>query len=309
MQTFRVNIKSITPTQVTAIEILTSESFFASYDFMHIWESMSGKSVCWIVEENNEIVAVLPAVEFGVGTLKRMQALPDGCYSSIFTKENAQTAIYKKELLKAVLSYGYQKIFIYDFYNTIIEADAYYKSQCQTTLVDVSSPDWQPPDKKLQSEIRKAERENVHVEKFHKEKHLKQFIALMKQTEKRHDRKAKYFDAFFAALAELAETDKRIIWNWCEHEGNAVSSHINFVEQNQIINWQVYFDKQFSFLKANQKMLFELAKTARYKNIQYINLGASPIEAPTLSEYKNKWGGVIKEYVCYSHKSLLGKIF
>ncbi len=309
MQTLRLNFKDISLTQQSVIDSLIGDSFFASHDFMNLWQSMSGNPVYWIVEENDNIVAVLPAVEFGAGKLKRIQALPDGCYSSIFTYDNIQVDIYKNELLKAVLSYGYQKVYIYDFYNTIIEADGYEQLQCQTTLVDVTSPDWQPPDKKLQSEIRKAEREDVNIEKFNREKHFEQFIALMKQTEKRHDRTPKYYDTFFASLAELAESDKRIIWNWCEYEGKAVSSHINFVEQNQIINWQVYFDKQFSFLKANQKMLFELAKTAQNKSIQYLNLGASPIDTPTLSEYKNKWGGVTKEYFCYSHKSLLGKIF
>ncbi|HDL00714.1 MAG TPA: GNAT family N-acetyltransferase, partial [candidate division Zixibacteria bacterium] len=289
MQATRLTFFDISPAQQIEIDSLISGSFFASYNFMFLWRYMSGKAVYWIVEENNEIVAVLPAVEFGVGKLKRMQALSDGCYSSIFTKENAQAGRYKNELHKAVLSYGYQKLFIYDYYNSISKAEGYDILQCQTTLVDVSSPDWQPPDKKLQSEIRKAERENVLVEKFNKEKHFEQFIALMKQTEKRHNRSPKYSDTFFAALAELSESDNRIIWNWCEHKGKAVSSHINFIEKNQIINWQVYFDKQFSSLKANQKMLFDLAKTARDKNIQYLNLGASPIDTPTLLEYKNKW--------------------
>ncbi len=235
--------------------------------------------------------------------------MPDGCYSSIFTNDNSETNKFKSELLKAVLSYGYQKIFIYDFDNSISGAEGYERLLGQTTLVDVSSSDWQPPDKKLLSEIRKAERENVIVEKFHFEKHFDKFISLMKNTEERHDRKPKYSDSFFKALAKLAENDERILWSWCEHDGCAVSSHINFIEQNQILNWQVYFDKQFSSLKANQKMLFGLAQTARVHNKKYLNLGASPIETPTLIEYKNKWGGETREYICYLHKTLLGKIF
>ena len=56
-------------------------------------------------------------------------------------------------------------------------------------------------------------------------------------------------------------------------------------------------------------MLFDLAETAREKSIQYLNLGASPIETATLVEYKNKWGGETKEYNCYYKKRLLGKMF
>lgn len=309
MQATRLTFSVITSTQQSAIDSLIGDCFFAPRNFMNLWTNISGEPVYWILEDNDKITAVLPAIEFGVGKLKRLQALPDGCYSSIYTVKNFQAGEYKNDLLQAVLSYGYQKIFIYDYYNSIADADEYEQTQCQTTLIDVTASDWQPPDKKLQSEIRKAERENVQIEKFNKEKHFNQFIELMKQTERRHDRKPRYSKIFFLALAELAESDNRIIWNWCEHEGKAVSSHINIIEQNQIINWQVYFDKEYSFLKANQRMLFELAQIAQEKNIQYLNLGASPIDTPTLAEYKNKWGGVTKEYICYSHKSILGKMF
>ncbi len=309
MQINRITFQDISEKQLISIESLSGDSFFASVGFLNLWETMGGEAVFWIVEDNDKIVALLPAVEFGKGKLKRLQAGPDGCYSSVFTNENVQVDKYKRELLQAVVSYGYEKLFIYDYYDSIIEADRYDVLQCQTTLVDVSSLNWQPPDKKLQSEIRKSERENIVVEKFDKEKHCSSFLELMYQTEKRHNRKPKYNESFFSALAELAETDNRIIWNWCEHEGEAVSSHINFKEQNQILNWQVYFDKQFSFLKANQKMLFDLAKSAQENNVQYLNLGASPIDTPTLSEYKKKWGGITKEYICYYKKSLLGKIF
>ncbi len=309
MQTSRLTFDKISPTQQSAIDKLVGESFFASQNFLKLWEHMDGRPVYWIVEDDDNVVAVLPAVEFGIAKLKRLQALPDGCYSSVFVKGSKSIKEYKSELLKVIQSYGYQKIDITDFYDSISNAVGYEKLECQTTLIDVSSSDWQPPDKKLQSEIRKAERENVRVVKFNASKHFSKFIKLMKETEARHDRKPKYSDSFFMALAELSEDDKRIIWNWCEHEGKAVSSHINFIEQNQILNWQVYFDKQFSSLKANQKMLSDLAQTARDNNIQYLNLGASPIETTTLVEYKNKWGGRTKEYICYKKRSLLGKLF
>ena len=308
MQTKLLTRKNITQEDQSSINKLIGDSFFTSKGFMELWPLMSGTPVYWVVEDSNEVIAVLPAVEFGMSKLKRLQALPDGCYSSLYIKKNVDIEHVQQKLLSAVYSYGYIKIFIYDFYDTVKHVSDYERITRQTTLIDVSSSEWQPPDKKLQSEIRKAERESVQIEKFNNDKHLVRFFELMRKTESRHDRKPKYSDFFFSYLSELAESDNRIIWNWCEHEGKAVSSHINFIEKNQIINWQVYFDKQFSTLKANQKMLFELAVIAREKNIQYLNLGASPLESSTLVEYKNKWGGVMKEYYSYEHKSFLGKI-
>ena len=310
MQARCLTFNNITESQQSVIEHLISDSFFASSGFLNLWNSMGGNPVYWVVENSEQIIGVLPAVEFGNGKLKRLQALPDGCYGSLFLlHEKIDRQKCTATLFDALQSHGYVKVFLFDYYNSITFKGTFDSSICQTNLVDISSSDWIPPDKKLQSEIRKAERENVQIEKFSKDKHFELFIELMQLTEQRHERKPKYTAQFFKTLVELAEIDSRIIWNICIHKDQAVSSHINFVESNQILNWQVYFDKQFSHLKANQLMLFQLAKSARDMGKQYLNLGASPVDALALSDYKNKWGCEIYEYNCYEKKSLLGKLF
>lgn len=309
MQAVRYISQAVSPQQQSAIGRLTSNSFFASRKFLNLWKEMSGNAVYWTIEINDEIVALLPAIEFGIGKLKRLQALPDGCYSSIFYKDDLPAGQYSKILLDAIRSYGYQKIHVYDFYGTIPKAVGYDLLQCQTTLVDVSVADWQPPDRTLKSAIKKAERDNVQIVNFDSSRHFDKFMNLMHETEKRHGRKPKYSKLFFLALAELAQVDERIIWRFCEHENQPVSSHINIVEHNQIINWHISFDKHFSSLKANQKIVYDLAMLAKEKNIQYINLGASPVDSPSLVEYKNRWGGITKQYNCYYSKSFLGKMF
>ena len=288
-------------------ESFSQQSFFSSKNFMQLWQSIGGNPVYWTVEENDTIIGLLPGVEFGVSKLKRFQSMPDGCYAKFLLSNNIKQDA-SNALLDAIGDFGYIKTYIYDYFKSFTKYEKFDTFHCSTSVVDISDPNWEPPDKKLQSEIRKAERENVTIETFDSSVHFDKFLSLMKQTEKRHNRKPKYQDVFFEKLAELAQTDNRIKWYWCEHDGDAVCSHINFIENNMVVNWQVYYDKKYSFLKANQKSLFDMAKSLSAQNITYLNLGASPIDTESLKEYKEKWGGKEYKYTCLSKESIIGKI-
>ena len=277
----------------SALQALIGDSLFASAGFMRLWETVGGRPVAWVGESEGEITAVLPGIEFGREPLLRFQAMPDGCYGQIFFKssvppdDRARTAGLFSEVLCQI---GYVKLFLYDYHNTFTPALDMEVVACSTQLVDISAADWLPPDKKLQSEIRKSEREGVAVEAFDSTRHMTRFLELMRLTENRHKRKPKYPPEFFHALAELSQIERRIIWTWCEHEGHAVSSHINLIEDEMVLNWQVYYDKTYSFLKSNQFMLHALARQTASRGVKTLNLGASPSDADSLSSYKEKWG-------------------
>ncbi|NOY87993.1 MAG: GNAT family N-acetyltransferase [FCB group bacterium] len=278
---------------------------------MNLWRSINGFPVYWVAEEDEKILAFSPGIEFGSSVWRRFQAMPDGCYSRIVFSETVNNReLLAKMIGDEIARFGYMKIFIYDFDHYFEEVSNYKYKPCETLLVDISGRDWFPPDKKIQSEIRKAQRENIVIQTFDPQLHFDQFMILMKQTEKRHRRSPKYPQKFFQALAELLLNDKRLVWYWCEYDEKPVSSHINIIEGEMVINWQVYFDKSFSFLKANQYLLYHLAKEMSAKGIKYLNLGASPPDASGLKIYKSKWGGKPYHYNCYFRFSLLlGKLF
>ena len=80
------------------------------------------------------------------------------------------------------------------------------------------------------------------------------------------------------------------------------------VEGDMVINWQVFFDKQFSFLKPNQYMLYYAARYHAEKGIRFLNLGASPEGAESLDSYKKKWGGNEHRYNCNIYSSTIGRL-
>lgn len=296
--------------QKEKLEPLTQDSFFASNGFMNLWRNAGGRPVVWAAQSGDRIRAVLPGIEFGRGPLKRFQSMPDGCYGRIyFSSDNpADNQAVAKLLMCEVSQAGYVKSYVYDFYHTLPNNSGFVHTDCETSIVDVRSSDWMPPDKKMQSEIRKAEREGVTVTAFDPTNDLDRFMVLMEAAERRHGRQPKYSRAFFKALAELAGTDHRVIWWWCEHDGKPVTSHINFLEKNMALNWQVYYDRSYSYLKANQYLLYSLAQRIPSEGLLRLNLGASPPDAGSLAEYKEKWGGQPYHYRCHWRKSRLGKL-
>ena len=296
--------------QPDKLDSLTKDSFFASRGFLELWSRVGGRPVYWVAQSGDLLRGVFPGVEFGRGPLCRFHSMPDGCYGRMFftSGNDADNRAIGRLVMREIGKAGYLKAHVYDFYNRLSGNSSFKTEKCDTSIVDIVGSNWLPPDKKIQSEIRKAEKEGIRVETFDRARHMEKFLALMRATEERHERKPKYSQSFFEGLAELAEKDSRIVWQWCEHNGRAVSSHINFVETPMALNWQVYFDKTSSFLKANQYLLYTFAKQVRQAGVTRLNLGASPPDASGLIQYKEKWGGRTYSYNCYCRLSRLGRL-
>jgi lipid II:glycine glycyltransferase (peptidoglycan interpeptide bridge formation enzyme) len=254
-------------------------------------------------------VAVLTAVEFGRRPVKRFQSMPDGLYARLVSLDDSYNLEDAAGLIvRALADGGYAKVFVNDFYGQFNMPTSFAASDYKTTLVDISEARWQPPDKKVRSEIRKAEREGIEVLKFDAGRHFDRFWTLMKNTEERHLRRPKYPPDFFRALADLARHDDRVHWVYVESDGRAAASHIYLIENDMALNWQIYFDRDFTWLKPNQYLLYHTARMLSGRGVRTLNLGASPPTAEGLQTQKRKWGGRTYGYFCYTCQTGLGRL-
>ncbi|MDZ4723678.1 MAG: GNAT family N-acetyltransferase [candidate division Zixibacteria bacterium] len=294
------------------VQRMTRRSLFGSPGFIQLWKTVGGTDYYWTVEADNDIVAILPVVEFGAGPFRRAQSLPDGCYSTFFSEEtNPNIEALKAELLAAIERVGYARFYLNDYFRLFQPIQKEWEvCQSSTLVADISSPTWAPPDTTLRSEIRKAERENVSVGIFEAERHLQPFLTLMNQTEQRHGRRPKYPEQFYRALANIATIDSRILWLYCEHEGEAIASQIFLIENEMALNWQNYLNKKHSSFKAGQYLTATAAVMLKKRGVTHLNFGSSPLaQSNDLQTYKKKWGGVEKTYPCYIRKSFLGRLW
>ena len=290
------------------ISRVNSGPFMSGVGFARLWESVGGRAVYWVVRQDNEVVAALPGDEFGRPPLTRFQSMPDGCYGTpLVFSDTIDVPSVIRMLLKGVAEAGYLRTYLIDFNATLGTPEGFDATEASTLVVDGLGSDWQPPDKKLQSELRKAEREGINIERFDRQRHFAGLISLVKATESRHGRSPKYPPVFYEALAKLAEQDDRVVWLHVEHEGQAAASHIYFIEGDQLLHWQAYFDKKFSFLKPNPALMSAAIEIAVSCGITKLNMGATPLDAASLAMYKEKWGGHEYRYPCYEKRSWLGR--
>lgn len=291
------------------VEEVGSLSLLASAAFTPVWESLHGRIKYWVGSDGGEIAAVLAGVEFGHGPLARFQSMPDGLPSVVHFRGNTQDIPQTtSHLLDSIAAHGYAKVFVTDFESVMPPHSKYTRRDAQTHVVNISSADYEPADRTLQSEIRKAERDGTRIVPFSWNQHGSSFIDLVTLSETRHGRLPKYPALFFERLAQVSETESRILWTWCEHEGKGVASHIYFIFRTSAINWQIYYDKDYSSLKANQLTTWQTIAHLRERGVAHLNLGASPNDAEGLVAYKSKWNATEHSYSIFEKKNWLGKL-
>jgi hypothetical protein len=296
---------------IDLIDRLAGNCFFSSTTFASLWGSLGGTPVYWIAEAGEKIVSILPGVEFGRKMLRSFQSMPNGCYARFLYAQakHDDSIAYPKQIVDFLTRAGYAKVYINDFYNSLDNSCNYGVEQCATYLVDISSPDWEPPDSKLRQQIHKAQRERLQIEPFNASRHMVDFMKLVRLHERRRKTTSRYTQEFFEMLAEFSYKDDRIQWLWCEHDTTPVASSIFFREGNAIIHWQMYYDEAMSHHQATKLIPHQAAKNAQTQGIIKLNLGASPSDAEGAEFYKSKWGGEKYAYNCYVHKSFLGKLW
>ncbi len=284
------------------LERWSGGAFFTSPGFADLWRTRGGRPVAWTLEADGALAAVLPGVERGAGPLARFASMPDGCYGGVLVDpaRGAEARRFAAALVERLARRRYVRATVFDFHRRLDAIPGFRREEHETTLIDITDPNWEPPDAKLRSQARKAEREGIVVESFDWDRHHEAFLALAEGTARRHHAAPRYGRAFYAALAALARRDRRVVWRWCALDGRGACAHIYFVERGMLQAWQTYFDPAFSWLKPNPYIRVDTCRAQARLGVTHLNLGATPPYAVGLAYYKRRWGGVAVRYPVHS---------
>ncbi len=306
----KIQCRALAELDAAQYDRLVAESFFASRGFLGIWSAMGGSPMVWTAEQDGRLAAVLPGVEYRLGPIARFISQPDGCYGGMFLdpafahrRDEAAAA-----LLGSIASHNYTKCVVFDYARAMGEHPEFDSAHCETRLVRISGEDWLPENAKLQSEIRRAARLGLEVERFDYARHQTGLEDLIQQTAKRHGVRPRYRMRLFQKLAAVAATDTRVRWRHCAREGKPVASQIYFVERGALVSWQDYSCRAYSTLKPNQFIRWELCRQVASEGIEWLNLGASPLDAEGLDAYKTRWGGTAAYYSSLTRWSGVGSL-
>lgn len=306
----RIRCRELDELDAASYDRLVAESFFASRGFLGIWSAMGGRPMVWTAEHEGKLAAVLPGVEYRLGPIRRFISQPDGCYGGMFLDPafSPRRDELAAALLGAIANHGYAKCVVFDYARALGEHPEFESAPCETRLVRISGEDWVPENAKLQSEIRRAARLGLEVECFDYALHHAGLEDLIQQTSKRHGVRPRYRMRLYQKLAAVAETDPRVRWRHCEREGKPVASQIYFVERGTLVSWQDYSCRAYSTLKPNQFIRWELCRQVASEGIEWLNLGASPLDAEGLDAYKTRWGGTAAYYPSLTRWSGVGSL-
>jgi hypothetical protein len=307
MKTVRRTLNQL-PT--AAFGLLDAASFFASTGFARLWRTVGGREVFWVTEYQGRPIAVLPGVEFGRWPLRRFQAMPDGCYASVVILR--ESLVSRQEIIastwEGISGHGYARAYLTDYCSEFGHPNRTRISEHNAPVVDISQPDWEPPDNRLVKQIEHAANLDLKVQLFDAKKHRSGFQRLVAATAARRGSQPKYVPAFFHALADLATEDRRIYWVYLEHEGEPVASHIHLILGDTLLNWQLFLDRRFSTLRATQYLIFEVARRMNRHGVRSMNLGVSPADAEGLIKFKQRWGGSDHKYHTLVAHSGIGRL-
>lgn len=290
------------------LEHWSGGAFFLSPGFADLWRVRGGRPVAWTLEADGALAAVLPGVEYGRGPLTSFLSMPDGCYGGVVSDPAAdgERPRFASALLAAVARRPYARAWVFDFHGSLPASAPGRRSALETTVIDIAEPGWAPPDRKLQSQVRKAVREGIAVERFEWARHGERFLGLARATAARHATTPRYPEDFYRRLAALAVRDPRVVWRWCERDGRPACAHIYFVERGALQAWQTYFDKAFSFLKPNPFIRVDTCRRMAASGVRTLNLGSTPAHAGGLAYYKRRWGGTPVRYHAIASGMLRG---
>lgn len=306
----RVRRRDLARVPAADFERLAGGSFFASPGFVGLWRHAGGRPVAWIAEDAGRIAALLPGVEYGARPFARFASLPDGCYGGVGLEPGLEAARpgISAALFDAIARHGYAKACVFDFHGSVAAPAGFSQERESTLLTDIGVPGWEPPDAKLRSQIRKAAREGLAVERFDWRRHHHGFLALVRASARRHGQRPRHRAALYAALAALAAGDPRVRWYYAERDGRPVASHIYFVERDALLAWQSHFDRAFSSLKPNQFIRHAACREAAGGGARWLNLGSTPALATGLAYYKARWGGTRVTYASWFRWRGLGAL-
>ena len=160
MRTIRCTLAQLSP---TIIDRLNAISFFSSIGFARLWRNQGGREIYWVTEDEGKVLAVLPGVEFGIMPFRRFQSMPDGCYAELvmLSKDGDDRHRAAHSTWQAIVKAGYFRVHLTDYWGDFSGIENAEETECKTLLVTIPDSNWEPPDKKIRSEIRKAEREAV----------------------------------------------------------------------------------------------------------------------------------------------------
>jgi hypothetical protein len=285
--------------------LISGHTFFSTIQWVDICTDGLGKqaqAVFLCGFDGDHLTCALPGIVTVNWGMRSFYSLPYGTYGGIIWGRDVAPG-FKNEALVHLSAYfrkaRFTRVSIADYDGSLREwtHTGIKRQPAFTHLIDISGDTYRPADKKIEQHIQIGLKAEPEIAPVQTSRQVGQFYALYEATEKRHGRSRpilprRMFDALFDHLSG----NEMLYWIAIMVDGIMIGSQINFIFGDSLINWQTVSDYEMRQYKPNHLLLNNAITYAQSRGVRQINLGASPPEASGLIDFKERWGGVRREY-------------
>jgi len=285
---------------------LSNDSCLNSPWFVRVWETIGGTGRFIIDEINGEFAAGIAGVVFGK-RFKRYESMPRSLPGGIFADDRYSPHELQQSYHRIAAELKKKKSV-----RTVINSpESYWQKagfECKvrtTHYLDIPEELDSLPAK-VREHIKSGMKRGATVSELDAEKDLEAFLKLAGSSYVRLKAENPYPDRFWEDLFRLSQDDSRVILLKATYEEVMIGARISFIEQDIIINWQMYSDEGSWEFKPGYLMTEKIIEIARERGTRKIDLGGTPEGKESLAKYKEQWGGTKSEIPYYVRYSIPG---
>ncbi len=299
-----------------------SSNFFHRLEWKEILEGYYNFKPYYLIakDEQNQIKAILPL--FYVKNLfgKRLESLPLSIYGGAVGKaEYIKYLIKEAFYLKKKLSCRYliikQHTHLYD--NIYQKNDMKKLRNKWTQIINIIDPEilWEEIYKSNRNAIRKAQKNNLKIEKINNIEKIDDFFELEIQTYKKiglHAFSKDFFKTLWGRLHSKGLMEIFIV----KYKETPVASCLCYIHENKVIFAHANSDKKFLHLRPNNFLLWQVIKWCHKNNYSILDLGATDDDNQGLFFFKSSFNSVNIPFAHYYNpkdtvlfeKTIVGKV-
>ncbi|WP_337286856.1 GNAT family N-acetyltransferase [Candidatus Methylomirabilis sp.] len=290
---------------------------FHSLEWMRIYELFSRKACQFLVcaQEGNRLLAAMPVTVFQQFGIQAVFSSGFGGHGGPIARPGCDTQVLAELLKKFATHFRGPRIVlssVQDFlgFGAPLQDWGFKATRISTHVMPLPNS-YEELEKRAKSTVRwhvhRAAKAGICVSESRDTDDFERWAHLCSANYIAHGRRP-YPAALYPAVAErIRETDTFRFYA-AKLDGRVVGGSVLVCALGQVYSWMTATDPEFRAYSVNDAVLQTIFQDVIEEGLTGFDFGLSPTGAKGLTSFKEKWGGVQKDYWQYSYSSSIGGI-
>ena len=294
-----------------------SATVFHSLDWMRIYELLSGKSSQFLVcaQDGETLAAAMPVTVFEKFGAKAIFSSGFGVYGGPIARSECPPDVIP-EMLKRFTAHflGPRTVLcsVQDFHGVcdILQRKGFRLLRAVTHMMKI--PDrYEDLEKGTKStvkyRVRRAAKAGIEIFRTTTAADFERWQLLCSANYRAHARRP-YSYALYRAVAQRIQETDTLRFYVAKLNDRVVGGAVCVFALKQAFYWMSATDPAFPNYGINDAVFHVVFQDAINEDLKQFDFGTSPIGAQGLMRFKEKWGGVERDYAYYHYANSIGRV-